>query len=62
MIDIKIHTMLEFKTSVHLTLRKQVTLAFEKRYDRQSFISGKAFVKVQCWMLKEYGNNSYMRT
>ena len=37
MIDIKIHTMLEFKTSVHLTLRKQVTLAFEKRYDRAKF-------------------------
>ena len=38
MIDIKIHAMLEFKTSVHLTLRRQVTLAFEKRYDRAKFV------------------------
>ena len=45
MIDIKIHTMLEFKTSVHLTLRKQVTLAFEKRYDRAKFVKWESICK-----------------
>lgn len=45
MIDIKIHTMLEFKTSVHLTLRRQVTLAFEKRYDRSKFVKWESICK-----------------